>query len=197
MHIGYSKLEHNVIRAMTLFMAMNNLPIRIVTNDIFRELVNAIRALRSPYVMSRPSVRTETLSTHAELRQSLYSRLRMPNTYTTVAFDGWTNCNGVKITNVMAISKGIAYYIKSIPNVTDRNTADWLDQHIRPVVDDMINNGIKINAFVTDNGSTESCVREIINSIQHRFNSLCSTYIAVDSALHTTTTTVVSSDQFL
>ena len=83
----------------------------------------------------------------------------MLHTYVTLAFDGWTNCTGTKITNVMAISKGVAYFIKSIPNATERNTAIWRDQHIRPIVDDMIANGIKINAFVTDNGATETCVR--------------------------------------
>src|ERR1700730_3236088 len=100
----------------------------------------------------------------------------MPYTYVTLAFDGWTNCNGVKFTNV-AISKCVAYYITSIPNPSDRNIADFLDQHIRPVVNDMIANGIKINAFVTDNGSAEACVRD---RLSEAFN-----IVSIPCAAHT------------
>jgi hypothetical protein len=156
--VSDTELEDNVIRAMALFMAMNNLSIRIVTNDVFRELVNAIRALRSPYVMSRPMIRNETMNTHTELRKLLYARLSLPSTYTTIAFDGWTSCVGTKVTNVMAISKGVAYFIKSIPNPTERSTAEWLTAHITPLMDELIAAGVKVNAVVTDNGSVETAV---------------------------------------
>ena len=138
---------------MATFMAMNNLPLRITVSDTFRELVTNILALRSPYIMSIPNIRNETMSTHMALRQALFTRLSMPNTYCTIAFDGWTNCTGAKITNVMAINNGIAYFIKSIPNAYQKNTAEWMMTHIVPVMDDLIAAGIKINAIVTDNGA--------------------------------------------
>jgi hypothetical protein len=144
---------------------------------VFRELVNSIRMLNSPYVMSIPAIRSETMRTHAELRQALYTRQCTPNTYVTIEFDGWTNCNSIKVTNVMAISHGIAYYIKSIPNASERNTAEWLNDNITPVIDELIAGGVKINAVVTDNGSVESSVR---HSISEKYK-----VISIPCAAHT------------
>ena len=79
--ISDTVLEKNVSRATAMLLAIVNLPLFIVTDPAFRDFMNCTRALRSSYVMSRPSVRVETLNTHAEIRQSLYNRLSMANTY--------------------------------------------------------------------------------------------------------------------
>jgi hypothetical protein len=170
------ELEEGVLESLTTFMSICNIPLRIVTNDSFRQLIDSIRLLRSPYAISIPSIRASTIQQSADLRGLLYERLKAPYTYVTLAFDGWTNCNGVKITNVMAISKGTAYYIKSIPNASDFNTATWLEQHIQPVVDDLILHGIKINAFVTDNGSTETSVRDRLSFIYNITSIPCAAH---------------------
>ena len=103
--------------------------------------------------------------------------MKQQNTYVTVAFDGWTNCTAVKVTNVMAISKGVAYYLKSIPNPSDHNTAGWLAEHMKPLLDELKAAGIKVNAIVTDNGSTETAVRKL----------LCKEYnlVSIPCAAHT------------
>src|ERR1700737_1355587 len=85
------QLEQNVIRSMATFMAMNNLPLRITVSDAFRELVTNILALRSPYIMSIPNIRNESISTHMALRQALFTMLSMPNTYLTFSCAAVTN----------------------------------------------------------------------------------------------------------
>src|ERR1700694_2402731 len=82
-----SEKERKIIRATARFLAANNLSLRIVTSDTFRDLLELASGLRSSYVMSSPSIRAETLNTCTELKQLLYARLKQ-NTYVTVAFDG-------------------------------------------------------------------------------------------------------------
>ena len=43
-----------------------------------------------------------------------------------VAIDGWTNVNTAKVTNVVLICGGEAYYWCSIVNGSHHNTAVWL-----------------------------------------------------------------------
>ena len=66
-----SEKERKIIRATALFLAANNLSLRIVTSDTFRDLLELASGLRSSYVMSSPSIRAETLNTYTELKQLL------------------------------------------------------------------------------------------------------------------------------
>ena len=77
----------------------------------------------------------------------------------------------------MAISQGIAYYLKSICNPCEHNTAGWLTEHITPLMDDLVEAGVKVNAIVTDNGPVEAKVRREL--------SLKYNIISIPCAAHT------------
>jgi hypothetical protein len=152
------------LQMVAAFITQCNLPLRIVQHPAFRAMCDALIASTTPMTITMPAIRQQILTDHDTLKQMLYTRLIDEHTFVTLAFDGWTNINGVKVVNVMAVAKGVAYFIKSIPNPSDLNTADWLSDHIIPVIDEMIAAGIHVNAIVTDNGSAETRARSQLSS---------------------------------
>jgi hypothetical protein len=69
----------------------------------------------------------------------------------TIAVDGWTNVRHDKVTNVICLCGGSAYYWCSIVNKRSANTANWLTRPVLQVLNDVKSLGIAIVAVVMDN----------------------------------------------
>ena len=82
----------------------------------------------------------------------------------TIAVDGWTNVRHNKVTNIVPLTGGTAFYWTSITNTKEKNTGVYLANNIKPVVDDMISHGIKIVAVAADNepvnGKMHRCLKQ-------------------------------------
>ena len=63
-----------------------------------------------------------------QLRDSLVKELQAycRSSPITIAIDGWSNVNMTKVTNVVLLCDGQAYYWCSIVNSSNHNTAAWL-----------------------------------------------------------------------
>ena len=113
----------------------------------FRSLVETIR-----HTNAAPPSRTaikHSLSTLADkLRNTILQQLISSSAPVTVAIDGWTNVNHTKITNLVLICNGVAYYWCSIPNDFDKNTAVWLNSVISPVLTNLHARGIRFSSLV-------------------------------------------------
>ena len=93
------------------------------------------------------------------MRSDLASRLQ--HAIISIAADGWTNVRHQKVTNVVLMQNGAAYYWRSIVNVSDRNTAEWLAEHLLPILQTLISDHhARIIAYVVDN--------EAVNAATHR-----------------------------
>lgn len=69
-----------------------------------------------------------------------------------MAIDGWTNVRHDKVTNVLVLQGGQAFYWCSITNDAESNTADWLASRLRPVLHTlMVTHRVQVAALVADN----------------------------------------------
>jgi hypothetical protein len=127
-------------------------------------------------------MKTCSLSKHistlaADMRKQVLNILQHSG-HVTLGADGWTNTRRDLVTNIVGIAAGRAYYWTSIVNSDEHNTAQWLFEHIQPVVADLIGNNVKVVAFAVDNASV---MVSFVGLIQQAFPFI----IHVPCAAHT------------
>lgn len=81
---------------------------------------------------------------------------------TTIAIDCATD-NRVSVTNILAINEGKEYFLKRISNVSEINSAPWIFDRIKPVIQDLLDKGVNIVGFVTDNASNMLNVCDMVS----------------------------------
>jgi hypothetical protein len=127
---------------------------------------------------SRKTIAAATSVVHAEMRVQLLRVLRESTTPIGIAIDGWTNVRQTKVTNVVVLCGGIAYYWCSIANALERNTAAWLQEAIEPCLNELVNEGVRFAAFIADN--------EAVNgALFHRLSAKFPFLVRIPCAAHT------------
>jgi hypothetical protein len=79
-----------------------------------------------------------------------------------VAVDGWTNVNTSKVTNVVILCGGVAYYWCSIVNGHNHNTAAWLQTALVKVLHGIKAEGLMFTALVADNERVNRTLWELL-----------------------------------
>ena len=118
----------------------------------FAEFVRVVRSSTSR-LPDRRRLRSDQLALAQQLRSRVVHQLRnyCRSCPLSVAIDGWTNVNTAKVTNVVIVCGGVAYYWCSIVNSRDRNTAAWLSEPLLRVLDGIKHEGLVYSALVADN----------------------------------------------
>jgi hypothetical protein len=130
----------------------------------FPEFVALLDAYRHSTVRppTRAVLRHDITLLAQQMRVAVINRLKQycRSCPLTIAIDGWTNVRQDKVTNVMVLCGGVAFYWCSIVNVVSRNTAMWMLNPVSAVLQDIKREGIIFNALVADN--------EQVNKTLHR-----------------------------
>jgi hypothetical protein len=79
-----------------------------------------------------------------------------------VAIDGWTDVNTSKVTNVVILCGGTAYYWCSIVNSHGHNTAVWLEPALARVLNGIREEGLIFTALVADNERVNRTLWELL-----------------------------------
>lgn len=143
--------------ALTRLLAVCSLPHNVVEYPEFSEFLTAVGwTERQP---SRRVLAAERLQQAAQLRDSVGTKLA--HSVVTIACDGWTNVQHNKVTNVVLIVNGVAYYWCSIVNAEERNTAEWMASALLPIFHTLIREwDARIAGFVVDNEAVNgSCFK--------------------------------------
>jgi hypothetical protein len=122
---------------------------RFVETHGFRQFLEAMR-WKGP-LPSRYALKDSITAQADELRSTLLATLQASPNAISIAIDGWTNVQHHKVTNVILICDAKPYYWKSIVNRMHSNTADWLFEHLSPIIDDLLKKGVKLVGFAADN----------------------------------------------
>jgi hypothetical protein len=139
-----------LLDATALFFATSPLGHMTADTDTFAAFCNAIRTSTCA-LPHRNAVKGAISRLAARMKETILQRLRGSSSPVTVAIDGWTNVRQTKVTNVVLLCSGVAYYWRSIPNTYDANTAEWLEQQLTPVLRELHQAGIRFSALVADN----------------------------------------------
>lgn len=147
-----------------LTFAAYGLPHWLIERPLMRQLLRAASIAEFP---DRRSLRVEQARIAAEMRATLVHTLRSRSATApvTIAFDGWTNTRRDKVTNVLALHDGKAYYWSSIVNHSDRNTAAWLEEPVTAAITAIKKEGVLVSALVADNESVNGALHRRL--LQH------------------------------
>jgi hypothetical protein len=149
--------------AFGLAFAVCELPYLLMESPAFIAMLDTVRVTNCAYP-TRKSIPIAQGKLAVSLKSKLIKFIAMQSTTSPVCilFDGWTNTNGAKITNIILVMSGVAYYWTSIINDSEANTAAWLVTRIRDILDELIENNIAISSLIADNESTNSAVYELL-----------------------------------
>lgn len=142
--------QQSTLQAMAIAFAKNGIAHRVVQTPSFSTLLTTLGWRGA--LPTRRALREGLLAHATSLRNRLISRLRNSQTAVSVAIDGWTNVRHDKVTNVLVLQGGQAFYWCSITNDAESNTADWLASQLRPVLDKLMTvHRVRVVALVADN----------------------------------------------
>jgi len=137
--------------SMALTFIMNGISVRVADSKYFSQLVDLLRTEKLAALPDRRVLRTAMIRQHSVLKEKVITHLKGNNSPTSLLLDGWTNVNKVKITNLLLVSRGVAYYWCSISNKDSKNNAEWLYQAIKTEIELILEHGIAIVSYVADN----------------------------------------------
>ena len=130
------------------------------------QFIAALDAYRSSTIRppSRAALRQDIINLSNDMRVSVINRLRGYCRYypLTIAIDGWTNVRQDKVTNVLVLCGGNAFYWCSIVNVSERNTAVWMHAAVRDVLYDIKGEGLCFSALVADNEQVNKTLHSLL-----------------------------------
>ena len=135
----------------------------IVDLPEFRAAVDAIRN-SDVAVGDRRSLKRHQALLAQTLRQKVLKAARSHCRFhpLTIGIDGWTNVRKDKVTNVVILCGGVAYYWCSIVNSAHHNTAKWLLDPLLKVLDDVKGHGLMFCALVTDNEEVNKTLHNLL-----------------------------------
>ena len=153
LHDSRAVIDNAAVRpALALLFARCSWAHHAVDYPEFMEFIRVVRSSTCG-LPDRQGLRNEQLALAQRLRSRVVHQLRnyCRSFPLSVAIDGWTNVNTAKVTNVVIVCGGVAYYWCSIVNSKDRNTAAWLCEPLLRVLDGIRQEGLVYSALVADN----------------------------------------------
>lgn len=154
-----STINIDIRSAFVLFMSTHSLPHWLLDSESFRDLLTLYRqgSIMPPTTKQLRSHIQEYATT---LRTDLLDRLR--NRIATICVDGWTNVRHDKVNNIVILCDGTAYYWSSVTNTLEQNTAEWIADHIRPKIQELLDGDVEVVAFVADNEAVNTATYNIL-----------------------------------
>jgi hypothetical protein len=159
---AFRKQENGHLAKLTAdAWAICSLAYSLIEEPAFLLFLEAVRNSDCPFPTRKAIPLAQKLSA-SELKTKIISSIAIVAALSpvTLATDGWTNIRGVKVTNILLLVGGRAYYWFSICNDDSKNSAAYLAPHIASIIDELIDAGICVVAVVADN--------EAVNGAIHR-----------------------------
>lgn len=171
--------NHSFQSALAKLYARCSLAHQIVELPEFTDLIDCARRSDCD-VPKRKTLRRSQLELAQSLRARVVRQLRnyCHSSPLTIAIDGWTNVNTAKVTNVVILCGGEAYYWCSIVNSRDRNTAVWLTGPLVEVLNSIRGEGLMFAGLVADNEQVNKCLFDMVSaSFPFLINSPCAAHL--------------------
>jgi hypothetical protein len=151
--------------ALGQFFARCSIAHRVVELDEFKDLIDCARRSNCE-VLNRRALRQSQLSLAQSLRRRVVHQLRTycRSSPLTIAIDGWTNVNTAKVTNVVLLCGGEAYYWCSIVNANNHNTAAWLSAPVVETLNGLRSEGLVFAAMVADNEQVNKALHDLVSA---------------------------------
>ncbi len=147
------------LELLVLALGSNSIPHSIVEDEDWREFLSFVGIFPLP---SRRFIRESILASAAGVRSAVAELIE--NEVIAVAADGWTNVRRQKITNIVLMLKGQAFYWRSIVN-NQANTAVWLAAQLLIVIHELTDvYKARVIGIVVDNEAVNAAAHKILQA---------------------------------
>jgi hypothetical protein len=152
-------VDHSrAVRALARAFAFSSIAYSVVQTEEFREFLR-YTGWPADRPITRQALKAAIMLEATELKKQLTDKL--DGTVVSLAVDGWTNVRHQKVTNVVVIMGGVAYYWCSITNKSEKNTAEWVANQLQPTIDALLTtHHVRLVSLIVDN--------EAVNKATHR-----------------------------
>jgi hypothetical protein len=158
----YKKVEYDIDTLLVHAFAVHSLPLHILQSEVF---INLMICWRNSEVMLPTSKRMRVMY-HDEanrMKQEVLNNMKASKAIpVTVALDGWTNPCHEKVINIIPLSRGIAYYWKSIVLSTQKCSAENQYPQVRDSIQSLISNSVVVVALTTDNEAVNGALYRLL-----------------------------------
>ena len=152
------------LNCILMMLVMNCWPLSAIDNPYLRQAFSRT-AKAGPSLQPLPTrntLRKLVTAKHAAMKTELVKTIKELRAPVSFVLDGWTDVNHNKVTNVLLVARGQAFYWCSINNQTERNTAVWLAAALQPVIRGIEAYGIAVVSFVADNEEVMSKTHRLL-----------------------------------
>lgn len=154
--------EMIVYKNLAIAFAKNSLPHSLIENKYFRNLIECVNC---KYKLTKLKLKEFIISEGAQISEDTLNMLDRNGQPITLAIDGWTNVRSNKVTNILLICSGIAYYFCSIENKSKANTADYLVETINEKISFLLKKGLRITSITSDNENVMKLTKQRLNKL--------------------------------
>lgn len=150
------------LNCILMMMLMNNMPLSAIDNPYTKQAFQRVAKTGYQLSASRNTMRKMLIQKHRAMKDELIVLLKQQKCAVSFVLDGWTNVVHSKVTNVLLVCRGKAYYWCSITNRSERNTAKYLSAALTPVIQSIENVGIPVVSYVADNEEVMSAAHRML-----------------------------------
>lgn len=157
--VAFSKQNSKTqLQLLATAMASNSMPHSVVEDEDFRAFLRSMNWTGA--LPSREIIRSTIVQNGAAIRDQIAERIR--GAVITVAVDGWTNVNREKVTNVVLMLCGQAFYWSSIVNI-EENTAQWLAAQLTSIIRSLTDvYHARVIGLVVDNEAVNAAAHNLL-----------------------------------
>jgi hypothetical protein len=164
--------------AVAEYFAVHSIALRSIESPEFLKLLNAYKSSHNTPIPTRKKLGLIQRKLADERTEGILAKVARAELPASLALDGWSNCAQSKVTNVMLLSQGNAYYLKSYENKLESTTSDWLFNTLQPLMDFLDEKGVQITGIVMDNASVNNKLYELLKTIHpHLVRLPCAAHI--------------------
>lgn len=154
-----------LVKVMAETFAHLDLPFQLVERPEFITMMDHIK-LTNCRLPTRFAMAIATTSVAQDIQKNVLVELALASRSSpvTIAVDGWTNVRHDKVTNVIALCNNSAYYIQSLVNTTQKNTATWMYERLDIILNKLLENGVVIVSIAADNENVNISLVELLQA---------------------------------
>ena len=158
-----SALKADLTYATSLCFAALDIPLRWAESPFFTAMLVAFAKCYKHGLVKKLDGRQRIAANQQDLAKSIgvdvdAELVKSKHPITALAFDGWSNVNGVHVQNVLAHCSSATFFLKSDVSPSGRATADVLFGFLEEVTNRLIEKKVVVAGIVADNAAVNGDV---------------------------------------
>jgi Protein of unknown function (DUF 659)/hAT family C-terminal dimerisation region len=155
------------LEVTALCFAVDDLSMNLASSHYFKLMLESYHKARSSGALKKPhslkSIDDQQQKSFVDMQRVVNSHLKSASQDypASILFDGWQNVNHIHVQNILVSCQGVNFFMKSDVSATGRSTAAVLFGMLKPVLINLITEGVVVSSMVADNASVNGAIFDL------------------------------------